>query len=135
MLSNLKEILKVYTKTRPNLRDGELFIYVGQLFLSRLFDNQDYDLTDTKEVTLMYPERWLNLLEQRMLFYFVMDRCPNLTSLIIHTHSVYIIQCTPNGCLWITDDSSKYPERKYERGVRYSPPIEEDKGLQVIHVL
>ena len=127
----LKEILTVHTYTRPNLRDGEMLLYLGQGLLSDLFDS-DKDITDTTEIQLYYPERWLNILEQRALFDIIMDRCPNIRKIMITTHCVYIMQCTPNGCLFICDKASDYPECKYEPGVRYSPPIQEHTGLERI---
>ena len=129
----LTEVLKVLTYTRPNLRDDEMFAYVGQLLLSELFDS-DKDLTDTKQIQLLYPERWLNILEQRALFEAIKVRCPNVESIKITTHSVYIMQCTPNGCLFLCDKASDYPETKYAPGVRYCPPIKPDTGLNVLQL-
>jgi hypothetical protein len=129
----LKEILTVHTYTRPNLRDDEMYVYVGQVFLMDLFDS-DKDITDTKQIQLIYPERWLNVIEQRILFDAILNRCPNVEKLHIITHSVYIMQCTPNGCLFICDKASDYPEQSYVPGVRYCPSIKPDVGLQVLHL-
>lgn len=128
-----KEILNVLTFTRPNLRDDEMFAYIGQSFLSELFDSEK-DLTDTKEIQLLYPERWLNILEQRALLEAISQRCPNVEKITITTHSVYIMQCTPNGCLFVCDKASDYPETKYVPGVRYCPPIKLDTGLNVLQL-
>ncbi len=89
--------ISVYAYRRPNLRDEglEMEMYVGMDFLRTLFDRMEVrpDITDVK---LSFPERWLNIVEQRSIFDRAAKYCPNLKSLVIKTHSVYIIQCTPN---------------------------------------
>lgn len=70
-------------------------MYIGMDFLRTLFDTMEVreDITDVK---LSFPERWLNVVEQRSIYQRAQLYCPNLKSLVIKTHSVYIIQCTPN---------------------------------------
>ena len=57
----------VYVDPRPNLRGREFTMFAGQLFLKRLFDTDD-DMTSETEVYLEHPERWLNILEIRVLW-------------------------------------------------------------------
>lgn len=116
----LAEILTVHTVTRPNLRTDEFFVFVGQLFLIELFDTNK-DMSEYKEVSLIYPERWLNILELRVLFEVVKIKCPFLEKLYIKTHSAFILQCSPKGTVFVIDHPSDYPEIKYELGVRYCP--------------
>lgn len=127
----MKDKLKVYVKTRPNLRADEMTVFVGQQFLINLFDKSDYDMSSIEDVMIYYPERWLNILEQRALLSAIETRCTNIKTVTILTHSVYIIQCTPNGCLFIIDKSSDYPEISYSNGVRYCPE-EDEVGLQFL---
>jgi len=129
----LIEILTVKTITRPNLRDDEMFVYVGQPFLRDLFDT-DKDMSEYKSVVLQYPERWLNILEQRALLTAVQQYCPLLEKLEIRTHSAFIIQCSPTGTVFVCDKPDDYPEKTYTRGVRYSPTTRPDTGLNVFHM-
>jgi hypothetical protein len=123
--------LKVVVKTRPNLRDNEMTSMMGFSFLEKLFDS--IDILDNEKIYLEYPERWLNILEQRVLFDACAKRCPKLKELTVLTHSVYIIQTTPNTCAGIVDKTTDYPDISYDIGVRYCPPIGPDPGLQVFY--
>jgi hypothetical protein len=58
---------------------------------------------DCTSLFLSFPEHWLNILEQRQLFERLEKYCPNLKHVRIKTHSVYIIQCTPNTCAYMMD--------------------------------
>lgn len=122
----LEQILTVHVYRRPNLRNDEMTLYLGYGFLIDLFDHPDKDMSNIETVVLQFPERWLNILEQRALYDAVVQRCPNMKSLHIATHSVYIIQCTPNKCCFIIssdDDNLKdYPEVSYTPSIRYCHP-------------
>jgi len=89
--------ISVYVYKRPNLRDEglEMEMYMGMDFLRTLFDKMEVR-PDITSVKLSFPERWLNIVEQRSIYDRAVKYCPNLKELIIKTHSVYIIQCTPN---------------------------------------
>lgn len=97
--------LQVIVYRRPNLRDDNLEaeMYMGRRVLEQLFDKMEVDPT-VKDVFLSFPERWLNLIELRQLLDRLQKYCPNLESATIKTHSVYIIQCTPNTCCAIVAD-------------------------------
>lgn len=122
--------ISVLCDPRPNLRDKEMTVFVGQLFLSDLFDT-DKDMSEHTSVYLEYPERWINILEQRALFKAIELRCPNMEKVSVLTHSVYIIQVTPSGCLKVISNKEDYPDKGYELGVRYCPMVKDAGGLQV----
>lgn len=123
--------IKVLVKTRPNLRDNETTSMMGFQFLVDLFDSEKE--MNHEEVYLEYPERWLNILEQRSLYEIIKIKCLHMKELSILTHSVFIIQSTSNECTLI-DRTSDYPDHPYTAGMRYSPPLQETGGLQVFHM-
>ena len=99
--------LKVYVYRRPHMRDESLEyeLHMGTNILRSIFDKMEM-LPDVKEVFLSFPENWLNIIEQRVLFQRLGHYCPNLKKVTIKTQSVYIIQCTPNdSCLIIQGDN------------------------------
>ena len=61
--------ITVYAYRRPNLRDEglEFEMYLGVDFLRTCFDKMEVnpEITDVK---LSFPERWLNIIEQRSIF-------------------------------------------------------------------
>lgn len=87
--------IKVYVQTRPHMRDDNLeYLYqIGRSVLEQIFDREVVDESITT-LTLYYPERYLNIIEERSLYARLAHYCPNLKSLEIMTQSVYIIQCT-----------------------------------------
>lgn len=127
--------LKVYIKTRPNLRADEMTAFIGFGFLEKLFDS-DKAIED-EYVTLSYPERWINILEQRILYKKIAARCPNMKEVTIVTHSVYIIQCTPNRCAFMTDKASDYPD-SLDTDIRFCPTVDNvgpTFGIRGVHFL
>lgn len=89
--------ITVYVYRRPNMRDEglEMEMYMGMDFIRTCFDKMEVR-EDITSVNLSFPERWLNIVEQRSIYERAKKYCPNLKELVIKTHSVYIIQCTPN---------------------------------------
>lgn len=100
--------LEVLIYSRPNLRDDrlEMEMFLGTGVLRSIFDKME-TLTDIKNITLSFPERFLNILEQRQLFDRLEKYCPNLEHAQIKTHSPFIIQSTTNSCAYMMDDYSK----------------------------
>jgi hypothetical protein len=92
-IPQLKKCL-VAVYQRPNLRVDEFQVYMGKPYLDQLF-NPEIPLVDNsiKNIYLHYPERWLNIVEQRSLFARIGKYFPKIEELIIVTHSVYIVQC------------------------------------------
>mgnify|MGYP006279484983 CR=1 FL=1 len=85
--------IEVFVYTRPNLRtySVEMEMYMGTNVLRGLFDDMVM-MPEVKRVFLSFPERWLNILEQRALLHRIEHFCPNCESVTIKTHSVYIVQ-------------------------------------------
>jgi hypothetical protein len=98
--------IEVIIYRRPHLRDDALNFeaYMGYGVLESLFDKMETIFV--KDIFLSYPERWLNIIEQRQLFNRLRRYCPMLESVKIKTHSVYIVQCTSNECAKLVKDSS-----------------------------
>jgi hypothetical protein len=95
---------KLFIYTRPNLRDEdlEMEMFMGRNVLESIYDRMEV-LENIKSLFLSFPERWLNIIEQRQLWERLAKYCPNLEEVQVKTHSVFIIQCTPNKCCFIMD--------------------------------
>jgi hypothetical protein len=126
-----KVTLKVFIRTRPNLRctAEETNMYIGYGMLEKLFDKGS-SIPEIKNIQFWYPERWLNILEQRQLFNAIDQMCPNIETIEVVTHSVYIIQCTPNECAFLMDNAAEYPDISFSPGVRYCP-LSKDSELTI----
>lgn len=93
--------IEVIVYRRPNLFKVEHSTY-GKTDLDeleKLFTIEDYH--STRELTLYYPERFLNILEQRALADRI--RKAGYSKATIITHSVYIVQSVPM-VLTVQDD-------------------------------
>ena len=112
----------VYVDPRPNLRSREFTVFAGQLFLKRLFDTND-DMTSETEVYLEHPERWLNILEIRVLWDAIEQRCPNMRKVVVLTSSEHLLTVTNREDIKVFQDATKYPEVPYKPGVRYCPLV------------
>lgn len=97
--------LKVFIYTRPHLRDDnlEMELQMGRGVLESLFDRMEMR-EDIESLHFSFPENHLNIIEQRQIFERLEKYCPNLKGVTIKTHSVYIIQCTPNKCAYMMDE-------------------------------
>lgn len=86
--------INVRCHRRPNLLDDdfEYKSYIGRDVLSNLFCHQKID-EKTTHIELWFPERWLNIIQERSLFIRLDKYYPNLKSIKIDTQSVYILQC------------------------------------------
>lgn len=91
----MKYDLKLYVYQRPDMRSPQIeFIgYIGKIALDNMFE---YMITDeiTTELFFVFPERFLNIIEERCLYSRIEKFYPNVTKVIIMTQSVYLIQCT-----------------------------------------
>lgn len=94
--------LEVFVQRRPHMRDDNLeyMLHLGQGVLRQVFDEQRIDPSVTT-VEFFYPERWMNIVEERSLFDRLQKYCPNLKEVRIVTQSVFIIQCTKAECVQI----------------------------------
>ena len=88
--------IMVYVQRRPHMRDHNLeyLCQFGTGVLRQIFDEERID-NNVKELQLFFPERYMNIVEERSLYDRLMHFCPNLQKLTITTQSVYIMQCTP----------------------------------------
>lgn len=126
---------EVVVYTRPNLRNDEMTLYIGSNVCGNIFDKREIS-DSTGDILLMYPERFLNILEQRALSTLFWYFYPKAKHVKIITHSVYIIQCCNNKCLGvISPDPSEGIVGQESVGtvaefvagrVRYAPPAGED---------
>ena len=105
--------LKVYIYQRPFLRDEDLNaeMYIDYRILEQIFDRMETDRT-VKKVYLSFPERWLNIIEQRTLLKRLQLYCPCLEDVTIKTHSVYIIQTTKNTSAYIVKVDTSIPQEE-----------------------
>lgn len=101
-------ILEVYVQRRPHMRDEslEMELYMGLSVLKNCFDDEVVD-TKTTEVFFSYPERWMNIIEERSLYGRLVRLYPNLKKVRIKTQSVYIIQSTPAGRIAIVSSEDE----------------------------
>jgi len=74
---------------------------VGTYDLEQMFTNPDFKAGQDKLV-LYYPERFLNIIEQRALFGRIKD--VGYKSCYIVSHSVYLIQTVHSKCIGVVDD-------------------------------
>lgn len=94
--------INVIVQRRAYLRDPnlEMVSYLGVDVLRQIFDEMRID-PDIKIVQLFYPERWMNITEERCLYSRLEKYCPNLKHLNITTQSVHIMSSTTKGSLRI----------------------------------
>lgn len=134
--------LKVYVYRRPHMRDESLEyeLHMGTNVLRSIFDKMEM-LPNVKEVFLSFPENWLNIIEQRVLFQRLGHYCSNLEKVTIKTQSVYIIQCTPSGsCLIVNGDNDGCQETNRSGNINltgrlYSTMVGNVINAKVLNVL
>ena len=75
--------------------DFEYESYIGVGVMRNCF--KEYIVKDdVTDITISFPERWLNIIERRMLFNRISQYYPNLKTLLIKTHCPILIGCVPN---------------------------------------
>lgn len=87
--------IQVRVHRRPNMFKVQESLYnlMGYGELEQLFTNPDYKV-DGGSLHLWFPERFLNVVEQRKLIERI--ETAGYETAVIETHSVYIIQCSSN---------------------------------------
>ena len=102
----------VYIYRRPHMRDESLEyeLDMGRTRLDNIFDKEIVD-EKTTELFFSFPERWMNIVEERSLFDRIKRLYPNIKKVTIKTQSVYIIQSAPSGQCHIVASKE---EREYE---------------------
>ena len=119
----------VYVTQRPNLRNDEMLAYMGIVQLKEMFDECKIN-PETIRIHLEYPERWANILELRAIPDRMLAAYPNLKSMTIKTHSVYIVQCVHRQHILVDDVANKFPEKGYgDLSIRYCDPPNGEDGL------
>jgi hypothetical protein len=95
----------VYGYTRPNFLDDsfEFESYMGCAQLRNMYLPKGKIDTKTDSIFLSFPERWLNIVQERCIYEKIKYFYPNVKKVTIKTHSVYIMQCTPSDCMQIVD--------------------------------
>lgn len=90
---------------RPNMFKvhDDLTGLVGLSALEKMFSDPDYKVRPGSELTLFYPERFLNIIEQRALC--IRAESVGFESIKITTSSVYIIQSNKNNHIRIVQDN------------------------------
>jgi hypothetical protein len=92
----------------PNL---EYMFTQGLGVLQTLFDVESPpELLNIKQVSFWYPERYLNIVEERSLLRRLDKSCPQLEQVEIITQSVYLLQTVSNKDIKIL--SSEEEDRK-----------------------
>ena len=71
--------IKLIVTPRPHMRDDNLeyLFCMGTSVLRQVFDQEVVDPT-VKKVVLYYPERYMNIVEERSLYSRFVKYCPNL---------------------------------------------------------
>lgn len=107
--------IKVYVQRRPHMRDEnlEMMMHFGLGILKRIFDEERVD-ESISSATFYYPERWMNIVEERSLYDRLAKYCPNLKKVEIVTQSVYIIQCTASPSVLIISSEDEVERLKTE---------------------
>ena len=107
--------LQVYVQRRPHMRDENLeyALYLGKSILRQIFDEERVDSSVT-EAVFFFPERWMNIVEERSLYERLELFCPNLKTVTITTQSVYIIQSTPSDKVFILSSEDEQERIKTE---------------------
>jgi len=123
--------IKVTVFRRPNMLkvNENLYNMLGFGELKNLFTIEGYR-AEGKTLTLLYPERFLNIIEERAL----LSRCEKAgySSVDITTSSVYIIQCCTRDDVGIVQDESIPEGSQFKLSNDYSG-MPDDSGLGVLY--
>lgn len=113
---------------RPNMFNvnDNMFNMIGYSELKNMFTIENYK-TKHSNLTLYYPERFLNVTEERLLI----ERCEKAgyEGVKIVTHSVYIIQTVKHNNIKIVNDAINDGDFKVSNDYVGLP---DDSGLNVL---
>ena len=115
--------LTVYNHRRPHLRNEtlEMVGHIGLGAIETMFDKMKPD-ENVHSLKLLFPERFLNIVEQRVLLQRIEKYLTKVEDVIIHTHSPFICQTVPKEhSLVIKDYSTAIDEN--EEGKMYVEPM------------
>ena len=102
-----QENLTVYVLRRPNMFivNEMLTNQIGLGELKKIMHIEDYEPRKDQDLYLYFPERFLNIIEQRALM-IRLEKIKQYKTITIVTQSVYIMQCTNRENLFIIQDES-----------------------------
>lgn len=117
--------LQVYVYRRANMLDESLEyeLYMGTHHLRRMFIDEKVD-ESTTELFFSFPERWLNIIQERSLYIRIQKFFPNVKKVVIKTQSVFIIQNTKSDCVQIVVTDEEQGQSLYQEcasGPTYYP--------------
>jgi hypothetical protein len=94
--------IEVIAYQRPDLMayDAQMSAYIGLDVYQYLFRGVQEVRRDTG-LLLIFPERWLNIVEQRELISRITERMPWVSSVTIKTHSPFILQMVRSECIQV----------------------------------
>lgn len=127
--------ITVYVTRRPNMLEENLeyVLYMGTGVLRDLYLHEK--VNTVKKLALYYPERWLNIVQERCLYDRLSKYCPHLESVEIVTQSVYIMQCTASKNIRIisspaeiayTESHGQLPQECATGVTAFDPPLNLD---------
>ena len=110
--------IKLLVQRRPHMRDDnlEMVMHMGTQVLRQIFDDMRVDET-VKHLVLYFPERWMNIVEERSLWDRLVKYCPKLKSVEIMTQSVYLIQMTRAENILILASEDEIARKEAEGGL------------------
>lgn len=127
--------LTVLIYRRPDMMDESLEyeLYMGMAQLKNMFNEEKID-EKTTELFFSFPERWLNIIQERCLYQRIEKFYPNVKKVTIKTHSVYIIQATKSENCLIVDEGGPMMESCTTGPTSYPPPMNvvNANGLNVL---
>lgn len=122
--------LKVYVFRRPNMFKvhDNYYNMIGYGELKHMYTIENY-ISGVSELTLYYPERFLNIIEQRDLVNRIEKVGYKKASIV--TSSVYIIQCVDSKNVRIYEDENIPEDGRFKLSNDFSG-MPDDTGLNVL---
>ena len=122
--------IEVIVFRRPNMFNvnDNLFNMVGYADLKGIFTNENYKPL-SKTIELYYPERFLNIIEERDLIRRLESF--GFEKVKITTHSEHICTTVPNDCLKVVQDELIKESSQFKLSNDYVG-LHDDGGLNVI---
>ncbi len=123
------ETIEVIAVTRPNMFivNDNMYNMMGYGELEKLFTIENYK-TKSKVLQLYYPERYLNVIEQRVLIKRIINAGYEKVQII--THSTFIIQTSKNVKIFQPNDNLP-TEKDFKLSID-NVCMPDDSGLNVL---
>jgi len=124
------EKCQVLIYRRPNFLadDFEYEQYIGHGVLCNLF--KTFQVSQQEDITLPFPERWINCIECHQLFPRLQAYYPNLKRLMVKTHAPLIITNVPNKFAFIMPEEDSITRTSGGHG-----KIGEPTSIEDVHAL